>query len=951
MRKRILGILTAVLALSMVFSMINCDNGSKNSSTFSITYAENGWTGGGMPKKTTIAKNTAIGNKLVTLNDTADQIFFGWALSATSVPIEASRIVESDITLYVRWEAVVPPGQNITIKYEANDWTGTSPPANKTFKSGDALTAAELPSYSNTSTQIFFGWSFSQAGVTVDTTYKPKSNITLYVRWEPVKAVGETITITYNANGWTGTGVPANTTGTSGTALTAAQLPKLTDTSTQEFVGWATRPDGAPITALTPTSNIILYVIWEKVIQIGDPITITYNANGWAGGGVPATPGAGVSGSPIGAAALPDLTTYNTATQTFVGWALTADADAEIVTATLAPTRNITLYVIYTTQARMVTVTFNLNYEGAAAPTTRQVEEGVEVGGLPNPARTGYVFLGWYDTAAATGGSRYDATYRPLDNVTMYARWALDIISGEDADELLYLTNGAHAVYAFEIPDGHTLAEYDTLTVDYKITQGGAAAWNEYGARAARLYGVYTDTTPVSTANNSEEPYNQPEVLFFNISGSDGEGTGNAFSLNNGYILDNTRGTNQAGLTALRDAMKAAAEADEWLNVTYDVTGGAKFEDYNMKNIPGTQTGTVYFAIGLACQNLATYPNASFIQLVKDIKLLPKEDVTAPEVSGTKPPAGKAQFLANNDPIVYEWRAEPTADNIANWRNYVPYVPESNVDRGDPPPIEDLREVILGEGSGESVFTYLHSGGNFNNQRGWVSFGEAGRADSQVATNVSSVSVNNFKNAWYLVLETTRAPSGELNIVWLSGLPGGGWISALAVANGATTIEGVSEISGDDDVGYVIKIFLPNALAQYGRYFNDITEWAGLALSYWGSAPTANLVGIDITKAYLLVDKDEVEGPATGLSLALSFKLTNAPAGGDLLDDPAIEDDNLVIKAVDGLTDHVWYVNGTKNGETGDTLTIPAVDSFVTLQAKRDGKWASQAVYLTVSEE
>ncbi len=66
------------------------------------------------------------------------------------------------------------------------------------------------------------------------------------------------------------------------------------------------------------------------------------------------------------------------------------------------------------------TVTFNAN-GGSVFPSTRSVEDGSAVGGLPTPTRTGYVFAGWF--TAASGGTEISATTKPTANVTYYAHW------------------------------------------------------------------------------------------------------------------------------------------------------------------------------------------------------------------------------------------------------------------------------------------------------------------------------------------------------------------------------------------------------------------------------------------------------------------------------------------------------------------------------------------------
>lgn len=73
------------------------------------------------------------------------------------------------------------------------------------------------------------------------------------------------------------------------------------------------------------------------------------------------------------------------------------------------------------------TVTFDLNYTGAAVATTATVNDG-DKASEPNPApvRTGYIFSGWYITAAAAAADKYDFAAAVTGNLTLYAGWAED---------------------------------------------------------------------------------------------------------------------------------------------------------------------------------------------------------------------------------------------------------------------------------------------------------------------------------------------------------------------------------------------------------------------------------------------------------------------------------------------------------------------------------------------
>lgn len=69
-----------------------------------------------------------------------------------------------------------------------------------------------------------------------------------------------------------------------------------------------------------------------------------------------------------------------------------------------------------------VTVTFNLNYEGAPAATTVEIDkDDVATSPSTDPVRTNYTFGGWYNEAACT--SKADWEYGISADKTFYAKW------------------------------------------------------------------------------------------------------------------------------------------------------------------------------------------------------------------------------------------------------------------------------------------------------------------------------------------------------------------------------------------------------------------------------------------------------------------------------------------------------------------------------------------------
>ena len=69
----------------------------------------------------------------------------------------------------------------------------------------------------------------------------------------------------------------------------------------------------------------------------------------------------------------------------------------------------------------MMTVTFNLNYEGATTTTTKEVAKSGPIGDLPTPTREGFAFLGWF--TEATNGTQIDSNTIITTNITYYAHW------------------------------------------------------------------------------------------------------------------------------------------------------------------------------------------------------------------------------------------------------------------------------------------------------------------------------------------------------------------------------------------------------------------------------------------------------------------------------------------------------------------------------------------------
>jgi hypothetical protein len=915
-----------------------------------------------------------------------------------------------------------PPPTKYTVSFDVNGGTGTVP-ASQTVDKGKSIT---LPGGTGLSKPgyLFGGWSETADGTALSgTTYTPTKTIKLFAKWNAdasatvtgVEVTGGDIvlapggTSTYTAT-VIGTGSFVNTVTWSVTGGTKAGTAIVAATGALTV---ASDEDTGITLVVTATSTVNADAKGTRNVNIVDPselptVTSVSISPTTATVEKPGTQQftATVTGTNLGTDGLYEGVDW-TVTGSNPNGASTIDHTGLL---TVGANENATTLVVkaasqvdsekydtvdvtvtgHVVGPEMVTVTFNPNYPqgftytGPAIPSV-EIEAGAVIGdkiaGEP-AAPEGYVFNGW---ANATGSVTYTEESEISEDTIMYAQWILDELDVEDAYELLYLQNGGLAVYQFTLPAGKTLNDYDKVSASYKVSAAGLKAWDalpDRNIRYTRLYGVFTSLTPTTNTNPNQEP----AVVYYNLSGRDSSGVaGNSGLLNNGYMLDNS---------VSASSIRTNAEANEWFDVTYSTTGSGKHDDYNLNNLQLSATGTVYYALGLSCQ--ISNGNASaanqFVQAIKDIKLIPKSGSDSP-VPGVKPvysPASwlkpaytPAQFLSNNAPIVMEWRGEPTQENYKNWKDLIPkqitVVGPEPFDRVPVPAIDTLDDYQL------DVIDYSYvNRGNPLRQRGWASFTEAGRANDQSATVTSTTAFENFRDAWYLVLETTGLPTGTLSLVWMGG--SGGWNSGNATTNSGgaltlddgtvvSTIETVAGASEGDPDTYKITIFLPKVFsaASYENYFKNNAPWAALSFSYWGAnlpntTTAADLTHIGITKAYFLLET--VTPDPVGIAAGLSFKLTDPPAGGAVIDDVVLDEDGEVLEVVaaPGLTEYRWYVDGKL---TAGSNTLPVVvkadaveadedegieaedainitDLTVTLQAKRGGKWVSQTVFITV---
>jgi uncharacterized repeat protein (TIGR02543 family) len=284
-----------------------------------VTFNANG--GAGSMTAQSVRGTAAIKSNTFTR---AGYTFAGWATSQNGSVAYANGALISPtgaVTLYAKWTAI-----SYTVTFNANGGAGSM--------SAMSFTAAGRTLTPNAFTRTgytFAGWSTTAGGtatISNSASYSTPGNVTLYAVWTAIN-----YTVTFNANG--GAGTMANQT----TTVVGAALRTNTFTRTgYRFDGWATTPTGAVAYTNGATygaaESRTLYAKWTAVF------TVTFNANG--GTGAMAAQVVPTTGAVL------RTNTFTKQGKTFGGWSTTVNGTLAFAnSATVRPTRNITLYAIW----------------------------------------------------------------------------------------------------------------------------------------------------------------------------------------------------------------------------------------------------------------------------------------------------------------------------------------------------------------------------------------------------------------------------------------------------------------------------------------------------------------------------------------------------------------------------------------------------------------------------
>ena len=173
------------------------------------------------------------------------------------VPTGNVSITENGTVNVAQYENAVVNVGIYTVSYDANGGTGTI--TNATVIAGNSIVLDDGTGLIAPENKTFGGWATTSSAEESDVSspYTPHANTTLYAVWL------DTYTVTYSANGGTGTIDPVTV--LAGNSITLSDGTGLTAPENKTFGGWATtdsaeEPDVS--SPYTPEASVTLYAVW-----------------------------------------------------------------------------------------------------------------------------------------------------------------------------------------------------------------------------------------------------------------------------------------------------------------------------------------------------------------------------------------------------------------------------------------------------------------------------------------------------------------------------------------------------------------------------------------------------------------------------------------------------------------------------------------------------------------
>ena len=356
--------------------------------------------------------------------------FKGWYRDSAfanlfSVDGVGATMPSENITLYAKWNAL-----SYSVLFDANG--GTVGTESMSALSDVAIGDLPLPTRQY---YTFDGWFTDPTDgtqVTAGTKFARTEDITVYAHWTLNSFV-----VTLDANG--GIVDTSSIRGYCGVALGELPIPTR---AYYEFDGWYGE-DNIKITEDTMfavAEDLALVAKWTAI-----PLKVTLNA---AGGDVSVAELTVYHDMPYG-----EIPTPNKAGYTFAGWYIALSEGEQILSDTnVKAASDHTLYAHWS--AVVSSVTFDAN-GGSVNTQTMSATYDEAYGGLPEPTRNNYDFIGWY--TAAEGGTEVtsDTIVSQDTDHTLYAHWAIQTVtipnfSGQWRDDAIAWCNNNGIKYTIE---------------------------------------------------------------------------------------------------------------------------------------------------------------------------------------------------------------------------------------------------------------------------------------------------------------------------------------------------------------------------------------------------------------------------------------------------------------------------------------------------------------------
>lgn len=320
--------------------------------------------------------------------------FNGWytASSGGTKVSDTTTIGASNVTIYAQWSLVT-----YTINYNLNG--GTNPSSNP---SSYNVTSSAITLANPTRTGYTFGGWYTESSFTnkvTSITTGSTGNKTFYAKW-----TANTYTVSYDANG--GSGTTASSSHTYGTAktLTSNGFSRTGYT----FLGWstnksatsATYTNAQSVTNLSSTNGatVKLYAVWKANSYT---YNITYVSS--SGKSLGTSTVAGTFGTSTTVSA-PSKTGYTTPSSQSVTFDSTTPKTIK-----------------FTYPLVSYTIGYKLNGGSASNPTSYNIESSAIT--LNAPTRTGYTFTGWTGSNGTTASTSVSIASGSTGNKTYTANW------------------------------------------------------------------------------------------------------------------------------------------------------------------------------------------------------------------------------------------------------------------------------------------------------------------------------------------------------------------------------------------------------------------------------------------------------------------------------------------------------------------------------------------------